>query len=529
MRFTLVKAALASTLLASHSACAPTAYDAPPLPPPLLSKESSVPPKMMNSIPVPRESWEPRMSIKSSYGAMHEDSQMVFALAKLDLNTTRPTVRLDNFLQIQSVRCSNQEPGLIRLAFDTEASAQDALGAWSSVPDMGIIVGHEKGCNGDEVATFSLVDLNIIDGKDMYLVVEKQERKDIVSDWDVTVTQYNVEKRNHVSKRDYAKNMTIPLNFNTDAALKKIGDPFFWFLGCQYIQCWDCYTLGQAQIEIDFRGHFYNLKSYKMRAHGNFKANLNLKLSAVPQDETYLWWNYITIVPLTPFAVPGLFILGPQFRVMGAVVAYADTEVSGTIGFDVNMPFDHEISSNDLKTPATSRNNHKTKFTYHPLNLTVFDPKPTYVGGHLMLAPEMGVGITIVRTKLVDVAIRIQNQIGFIHRYGNLTKCAGEKPSTEIFHRHKFQHVISPAPLISLIYTDVDSALIPITCIDCNSCPADTKIFNATTHPAATNQTAAVNSGNSSTTVLKSSVAMHPRDFVFTNITNRFNHLIDSK
>ena len=137
-----------------------------------------------------------------------------------------------------------------------------------------------------------------------------------------------------------------------------------------------------------------------------------------------------------------------------------------------------------------------------------------------MLAPEMGVGINIVTTKVVDVAIRIQNQIGFIHRYGNLTKCKGEKPSTEIFHRHKFQHVFSPAPLISFIYLDWDSALMPIKCFDCNSCADDTKIFNNKTNHLALNSTLLG---------LNQSDFMHPRDIAFSNITDRFNHLIDSK
>ena len=494
------------------------AFTTDQLPPPKLHE--SGPPTTMNSIPVPRDSWEPRTTVQSSYGAINDNTEKVFALATLEMNTTLPTVRLDNFLQIKSVECVfTPSTSFINLQFDSEMSAQEAFRSWSAVPEMGIIVGHEKGCNGDEVATFALIKL-AIDEKEVILEVGRKERKDIVAEWAVSVTQHPVIEKNHLSRRDYEKNMKIPLDFNADAALKNIGDPFFWFLGCQYIQCWDCYTLGEAQVEIDFRGHFYNLTSYKMRVHGNFKANLNLKLIVVPQDETFLWWNYITFVPLTPFIIPGVFTLGPQFRIMGAVVVYADTEVSGTIGFDVNMPFDHEISSNDLETPVSSRNFSKTKFTYHPLNLIVMDPTPTYIGGHLMLAPEMGVGINIVTTKVVDVAIRIQNQIGFIHRYGNLTKCKGEKPSTEIFHRHKFQHVFSPAPLISFIYLDWDSALMPIKCFDCNSCADDTKIFNNKTNHLALNSTLLG---------LNQSDFMHPRDIAFSNITDRFNHLIDSK
>ena len=486
----------------------------------------------MMSIPVPRNAshWEPRMNIKTQYGAVQDGTNQIFALAKLELNTTRPSIRLENFVHIKKISCheSPKTGPILDLEFDSAIHAQRAYNAWSSTPDMGILLGHEHGCNGHEVGHFSLVNLSFKGSKNptqLSMAVERKERHELVQDWHVSVTHYKMDlanstaasnEENHLKKRyDSAHNFTIPLSFNTADPMKHIGSPFFWFLGCQFIGCEGCYTQGQAQIQTEFRGSWLSLKSYKMRVVGNFFANINLRLSAVPAQESYLWWNYLTIVSMSPFSVPGVFILGPQFRIMGAVVAYADTEVTGKVGFDVNIPFDHEIASNDLAQPAQVKNNHKTKFNYHRLNLTVFDPKPTYVGGHVMLAPELGVGLTLGKTKIVDLAVRVQNQIGFIHRYGNLTHCPGEKPSTEIFHRHKFQHTYGPAPFISLIYTDWDSQLLPIACIDCNNCPDDQPVFAPSNHDLSVANTTRVFASD--------------RDATFHNMTRKFNSLMDSR
>ena len=421
----------------------------------------------MKSIPVVRESYEPRYNVKSAYGMLNESN---FISAQLSLKTTRPTIRLDNFIQIKKVSCPE---GMV-IEFDNTENAQAAYDAWL-IPNLAFILGHEQDC-GDEVGTFGVLAMSV---RDQYLDVDVEilPREDVVQDWDIAITQQPVmmQPNPRLFKRayDYSRNFTVSLDFNPGEALKSIHDPFFWFLGCQFFQCIECYTLGHATLQVHFKGHGLVLQEYKMRLEGEFKANMNLKIAAFPTDEQYIYWDYLAIIPLSPLIIPGLYSFGPEFRVMGAIVSYADTELSADVGFDVYFPFDIELASKNFSTPPEMRNRHKASFSYHQMNITKFNPRPTYIGGHLMLAPEVGLSLRIATRRVVDVAARLVNQIGFVHRYGNLTKCRDEKPHTEVFHRHKIQSTFSPHIYSGFIFTQYDSEKIAFKCFNCNTCLAD--------------------------------------------------------
>lgn len=471
---------------------------------------------IMTSIPVVRTSWEARTNIQSSFGSITEGSGTNLVVANFDFNTTRPTIRLDNYVEIVKIGCETYNE--IDIQFDKETNAKEAYREWSNTPNLAFLTGHEHKCNFDLVGSFFVSHMHLEDDS-IVATVQAVPREAIVSDWEVAITQSPVHHSSDLVKRDYGRNFTIPLDWSLDSEMKKIGDPYFWFLGCQFVFCSECWTKGQAQMQVEFKGHGLTVNQYKLRVKGDFIANLNLKLLAVPQNETYLYWDYIAVFPLTAFAIPGIFTLGPQLRIMAAFVTYADTELSAVFGFNVDMPFDIEIASKNLTDPPSTRNHQKTKFTYHPLKLIVFEPRPTYIGGHLMLAPEIAIGLILHHTPILDIAVRVQNQIGFVHRYGNLTKCKGETPHTEIFHRHKFQHTLSPTPFITLIYTHYDTDMLPITCLECNSCPADA-VFGVGKNK--TGNHASIGNGHINDNV-NANNTMSEHDIKFLNATSKFD------
>jgi hypothetical protein len=483
---------------------------------------------IMSSIPVVRTSWEPRHVIQSAYGVLEDSESFVSAL--FTLNTSRPTIRLDNFIQIDSVGCDGSR---MTITFDNSSNALLAFNSWS-VDRLAFLLGHEHDCS-DQVGAFGVLSLQV-DDQVLEARVVNLERDEVVDDWHVSISQKPVimnqnnqfthasfdaftnasqsqdhvqtphqdvqtQNQSHLSKRDlldntrlnnprlhslykrsFAKNFTISLDFHPGEALKSVGDPFFWFLGCQYLQCIECYSLGHATMQVEMRGEGMKMKEYKMRLSGEFRANMDLKIMAFPKDEQYIHWDYLGKFSLIGLNIPGVFIIGPQLRLMGAVVTYADTELSADVGFDLYLPFDIEVASKNLSTPPSARNHHSAKFKYHQMNVTKFNPRPTYVGGHLMIAPEIGLGYEMGGHKVLDIAVRLVNQIGFVHRYGNLTKCRDEKPHTEIFHRHKIQSTFTPHAFAGYIFTQYDSEKIPFVCLNCNTCPSDNVFATSQNH-----------------------------------------------
>lgn len=436
---------------------------------------------MLLSVPVTRSSWEPRYTVKTAYAQIHRNNTRSYLMkANMSLNTTRPTVRLDNYRQISSISCASDSEMLLQ--FDSPANAKLAFKAWSHVQDLVFLFGHEHGCNDDE-SGHALIDSLTLNKNKINVMLELVDFDEVVNDWTLSVSQVPITTKanNTLTKRDIHDDLVIPLTFNYDNTLKTIGDPFFWFLGCQFIYCDNCYTLGQAKYEIDIVGKGLIVDKYKLRFKGDFKANIDLKLAALPREEAYLYWDYLQIVELGYLKVPGLFALGPAFRIMSAIVLLSDTEVSAVLGFDINFPFDIEIASDDLKTPVEIKSKRHAHVNFHPIKVIAFDPKPTYIGGQVMLAPEIALGLHLYgrtatgrpRPPMFDFAARIPTWVGFVNKFGNLTNCANETSSTTIFRRHKVEHTVAPTPLMSLIYHDWDTGRIPVACAGCNSCKAD--------------------------------------------------------
>jgi hypothetical protein len=292
----------ARTLLVSLTWLAPTLVTA---------KCSREQPEMIR-LPSPRTSIEPRQYVRNRYINQLTDHTVS---ADLNFNTSMPSLHLDNFEQIQSVKCSGN---VIAVSFIENVSAQDAFIKWKSHSELVVLLSKPHfACNENGgVGTF-LVGALFLHGH--RIDIEKKqtmERNEVMTDWnlelyhssvtlqrrdfslvnsaqelsqevkeiiaDPVIRRMNAFSSSLRRKTDwqYNKSPVYNLTKNIDLATGNVSEPeieMFDFIEIS-AYCMECYTIGQVTVKIEMRGSLLDITYYKVSVIGNIRGNLDVDL-----------------------------------------------------------------------------------------------------------------------------------------------------------------------------------------------------------------------------------------------------------
>lgn len=104
---------------------------------------------------------------------------------ELKFTTDRPAVHLDNLHSVRYYTCIGSN---INITFNSVHSAQLAFALWERVPSLAVLVSPKRSCNGDEVGTFLVEELNM-EGLTLKMKTDMVERGSIVKEWSLVMHQ----------------------------------------------------------------------------------------------------------------------------------------------------------------------------------------------------------------------------------------------------------------------------------------------------------------------------------------------------
>jgi hypothetical protein len=329
-------------------------------------------------------------------------------VAKVNVSTFFPTVNLVNLKALSKVTCD--DPSIMTLDFAKSEDAAAAFAAWSATKDLVFLVGQDMDCDGQSISAYQIsnmaIRLSTLSMSADYIRMNK-----VIRDYNIKITKLDVPFK-------------LDTNYNNGGVVDPSISIFDNSLAA--VSCEDCYTQGDAQMSVQFKGTTFAINSYYISLAGNFKANMDVKLSVIKASDSE---NQIEVdiytLPLHPVSVPNLFDLDTKFIVKAAIAWKADNERSISAGLDVVFPFNYNMSSDAgvIKKPSFVTTG-SPKLTPHKLIMTA----ATYgsVNTTAALIPEFNMKFTVLETPL-NVVVALSNALTVDAFSGTSGGCTGSE------------------------------------------------------------------------------------------------------
>lgn len=323
-------------------------------------------------IPTIEANFAPKMHIQTSYIQLIENSTVTFVTAKIEYDTTMPSLFLDNIPEIEQILCPKEV--LMTIKFDNQKSALKAFREWVALKELVIMTGHEHKCNGNDEGTFLVNEINHI-GNYIYFHKSKLRRSDIAKNWQMSISYYpftgNYEKdearvvkifnqhfgqesafrksfifrramkfypkaslrkiRNlllklRTWKREYSFRTSLTNNFNETT--KSIIKPRIAIYGIlvlfisgngsviipwSTLDCLNCYTNGSVELQFVIKGKYSFITYQNFHISGHLDGMIYFFLK---QYVTFIS-PLLTVfsIPFAGFTIPGIIQVGPVFQI----------------------------------------------------------------------------------------------------------------------------------------------------------------------------------------------------------------------
>ncbi|KAI9164459.1 hypothetical protein H9P43_008310 [Blastocladiella emersonii ATCC 22665] len=382
-------------------------------------------PADMYTVPVPRKSYEPRTTVKAAYVSdlpAHKNplGKPAVVVADCEFKTKRPTLNLDNFVQIKKIACSD---AAITLSFDSDASAAKAAAEWSKAKDLAVLVGREWKCNGkDATNAREITAVAAPKGTELVLKTNKISKDQVIDEYEIKVGQYSNEG---LAKRDFwnwsaNKSKKFALGLNYDVKTSKVIRPSIPLVTSRFgaVSLENLYAMGEAEVSFYIKGSTVVVKEYQVALGGQIKANMDILLRAYQFAKTDLVRVNIFVLPLAPVGVPGLFSFNPEFRLAAGVQYWNAEALDVTAGFSFNFPWNWKLSGTGLFSKPTIQASGKPTLDVHPLAAS----KDIDIGITAHLIPEFGLSMSILSLGF-DMNIGLDNEWGATLQRGSYAGC----------------------------------------------------------------------------------------------------------
>ncbi|KAI8916127.1 hypothetical protein EDD86DRAFT_11028 [Gorgonomyces haynaldii] len=427
----------------------------------------------MASVPVTRASYEPVTQVQAAY-VKHDQSANSVVGTHFNFTTTKPTVNLANFPQVQKISCNAQEEE-VNLSFQSQEAAQKAFDAWRGVKDLVLMIPHEEeSCNGKLAAAVTIKTLTL-DKTTIVADTNPAKHEDFMQEYEVTIKQYDAPQKRW-EKTATSKPWFYGLNF--DQASQSPVQPYIPLAHSKFgdVGCDSCYAFGVAKLSLNIKGTFVVVKSYSIDLDGEVKANMGLKMTLNEAAKLDIVRRKLFSASYAVVAVPGLFSLTPEFTLTGAVTYKNTHQIDADPGFTFDYPFSFGLySDNGIFKAPKFRKNANPSLEVRPLKM----PKQVEfaVEGHLI--PQFDLSFTILAFGF-DLGVAMDNALG-------LEVDVGCKSGFELeLYGETSIAIFAEAPGFHKQWTVFDSGKKDIKCFFCQTCAA-----TSSTLPAATSTTTA--------------------------------------
>ncbi|KAJ3317541.1 hypothetical protein HDV06_001503, partial [Boothiomyces sp. JEL0866] len=369
---------------------------------------------VMQSVPVPRDGWNPLDTIKAAFKLEVDNLKKV--AAGLEFTPSFPTINLANFPGID-VQCVGEA---IKLTFDDIEKAKEANQAWTAIQDLHFLVSHEVQCNGvNETLAFQVAQI-VLDGNDLIVNHNPKEVHSLVNDFKLLIAHIQSAKSSNIfdwfNWNSEGKVLTYSMDVNYADGQVTDKDISIFKAPEAQVSCADCYVHGDASVKIAITGTALKINSYEIDLTGDFKANMDVDLEIFEAHNQFLLKNKLFSKSLSAVTVGGLFSFTPEI-ILESGISYSVTEaVDASYGFDFDFPFDYKISS--TLSPSFTPNS-KPKITQHDLTVS----KDIQVSASAHLIPSFVLDLDIFNLVDFNLDLALDTSLGLEFNTGKFKTC----------------------------------------------------------------------------------------------------------
>lgn len=395
---------------------------------------------LMATMPVIRDSFEPRTLVKSAYQYITSSNNVVAANFKWDAR--RPTLILDNFKQINEIECSGNS---VTITFDTVDSASMAFRAWSQVHDLAIVLGHEHECQGiKNVSTLSVNKISSPEENRLVLDTTGMSYSELMGGYELEITKRTPEQHQFFrTRKSTFKSKEYKIDYNYDRYTQKVKEPVLLIpnvsvgIGRDYVstygKCTNCFMTGTAHLELYIKSKMGVIKQYKLVIDGEVKANMDMNIDIRATHKSKLINNPIAEVPLTPIYVPGVLQFGPMILFKTSVELRVEQRFQFTFGYNYTYKFGVTVESDPLNpgTPKTTQVGKPIVDAHMYKSAT--DSQIT-ISAHV--APAFEIGLHIFQNAVFELTMKFDNSIGVRVSGGIASGCAHGRRNIAMVEKH---------------------------------------------------------------------------------------------
>lgn len=464
----------------------------------------------MMTVPVISSS-KPNNKFKTAHVKLDVTSEHpAFTTAFMQLNTSRPVVNLDNIAEIKLLKCSE---GSLITQWDSEASALIALRLWSGVDKLAIIIGHESGCNNQNVAFLGITSMSV-DRDILSIKPYALEKKQVILDWKLSVKQsylshdmienkqmiYNQFSNffdlinSHSSRKirrflsfeqlrmrlfgflggiyewENTSYFDLPLNSNYNETTHEVIENNITIYDNHFLlfKCANCYTKGYIAIEATLKGSMAGISFYHINATGSIEGNSDFRLSRLSR--------YVTPVPvwtklsLGELKVNGLFSLKPSFQIKAGVSVEAEAFFDVKYGWNYMIPLNVKITSDVEDISIVNDNSLILSSSFYVHSMQITNGTAFRVATHF--TPKMSLGLTVLDIPL-SFSLNYDTSLRFEVSSGDLRVCPREKVNIVMYNRQILHITISIAGTGIIKPKVIWKHRSPVACAFCNRCPRE--------------------------------------------------------
>jgi hypothetical protein len=299
------------------------------------------------SAPIEGVSFAPSTAIKAIFDNRESSSLLAqdYVSADFSITTKVPAVNIGNFAEVVNVQCTESS---LSVTFRELESAQSALGAWNGVKNFAVIVGQEwDSCNGDNIAIYGVSAITA-GGRILEMSTSLLDPKDCISDFDLDLNEY--ESTTPTNGWDVSRDLVtfpVALNYNTDT--KTVTNPDIVLAGNEWVSasCVNCHVKGEIKLRARITGKFLQVSTWKLALGGDVAGNADFKVGVLASGRKELIQKNLFTKNFNPITIKGLLQIMPQFKVDAGVYYAAPQEISVTTGFDIQIPMEFSVYSND--------------------------------------------------------------------------------------------------------------------------------------------------------------------------------------
>ena len=292
----------------------------------------------------------------------------------------------------------------------------------------------------------------------------------VVDDFEFKINSYELNQGQEMSweRGNIDTGKDVSFNLNYDAFTESAIRPLVKIVANEqgYVGCSNCFANGKIQYGAVFRGKRLRVQSYSFVMNGTINGNMDLEVVSYNGTEQLAGKESVVGTAFALIGSPGLFAL--QSSVLLDASAHVTTpseRITAKVGFDVEIPFSLQISSEDgLFSKPERRGSFKPKISYHEFNTT-----EVKITAEARMIPSVDFGFAVLGQK-IGYALDLDTGVGTELAFGN-PKC----PLSLTLELYQFGNAnLRTQKLLQNDTTTIASlARSQIACSSCKKCPVE--------------------------------------------------------